>query len=226
MFRIFTTQLAALVAAVSLVVPALAQGQPQHRPDHLQHRFDDPERFARSFDDLERDAWQMPSQVIDALGLAPDAAVADLGAGTGYFSLRLSKVVPQGTVYAVDIEPTMLDFLRKRAAAEHAANVIAVQAEANDPRLPRPVDAVLIVNTYHHLPNRPSYFANLRRSLTSSGLVAIVDYHKDSPSGPPREFRFEATQIIDEMREAGYRLDARHDFLPRQHFLVFRPAAR
>jgi ubiquinone/menaquinone biosynthesis C-methylase UbiE len=223
MIRAFTANLAAVAAVMSLAAPAVAQEQPQHQPDHLQHRFDDAERFSRSFDDPERDAWQMPSRVIDALGLKPDATVADLGAGTGYFSVRLAKVVPQGTVYAVDIEPAMLDFLRKRVAAENATNVSPVQAEASDPRLPRPVDAVLIVNTYHHLPNRVSYFTTLRRSLTSSGLVAIVDYHKNSPSGPPVEFRFEATQIIDEMRAAGYRLEAQHDFLPRQHFLVFRP---
>jgi SAM-dependent methyltransferase len=85
------------------------------------------------------------------------------------------------------------------------------------------VDAILIVNTYHHLPSRVTYFSELKRSLNAGGRIAIVDYHKNAPDGPPPEFRFDAAQIIDEMQRAGYRLEARHDFLPRQHFLVFRP---
>jgi ubiquinone/menaquinone biosynthesis C-methylase UbiE len=214
------------MAAVA-VLTATVDGQPQNaspqKPDHMQHRFDDPERFAKSFDDPERDAWQMPTRVIEALGLRPDSSVADIGAGTGYFAMRLAKAVPKGTVYAVDVEPAMLEFLTKRAHAEHASNVVTVQASASSPNLPKPVDAILIVNTYHHLPDRATYFRALTRSLHSGGRIAIVDYHKDAPGGPPPEFRFEAAQIIDEMQRAGYRLEARHDFLPRQHFLVFRP---
>jgi SAM-dependent methyltransferase len=82
---------------------------------------------------------------------------------------------------------------------------------------------VLVVDTYHHLPNRPAYFRELQKSLAPGGRVAIIDFRKDSPEGPPPEFRFEADQIVGEMTQAGYRLDAKHDFLPRQHFLVFRP---
>ena len=85
----------------------------------------------------------------------------------------------------------------------------------------QPVDLVLVVDTYHHLPNRPTYFRELQKSLTPGGRMAIIDFRKDSPEGPPPEFRFEADQISAEMKRAGYRLDTRHDFLPRQHFLVF-----
>jgi ubiquinone/menaquinone biosynthesis C-methylase UbiE len=214
-------------AVAVLTVPVAARQQPQspQRPDHMQHRFDDPERFAKSFDDPERDGWQMPARVIESLGLRPDSAVADIGAGTGYFAMRLSKAVPQGTVYAVDVEAAMLEFLRKRAHAEDAGNIVTVQAEPTSPNLPKPVDVVLIVNTYHHLPGRVTYFRELQRSLNAAGRVAIVDFRKEAPAGPPPEFRFEAAQIIDEMEQAGYRLDTRHEFLPRQHFLMFRPDA-
>ena len=211
------------VAVVAVPVEARQQNASPQRPDHMQHRFDDPERFAKSFDDPQRDTWQMPDRVIEALGLGFDSAVADIGAGTGYFTLRLAKAVPKGTVYAVDVEPAMLEFLRQRARTEHASNIVTVQAAASSPNLRTPVDVILIVNTYHHLPRRVTYFGELKRSLNTGGRVAIVDYHKDAPGGPPPEFRFDAAQIIDEMRRAGYRLDARHDFLPRQHFLVFRP---
>jgi len=81
---------------------------------------------------------------------------------------------------------------------------------------------VIVVDTYHHIPDRTSYFRELKRSLTPSGRVAIIDFRKDAPEGPPPEFRVYADQIISEMKQAGFILDAKHDFLPRQHFLVFR----
>jgi cyclopropane fatty-acyl-phospholipid synthase-like methyltransferase len=183
--------------------------------------FDDPERYAKSFDNPARDAWQLPGRVIDELHVAADASVADIGAGTGYFSVRLAKAVPRGTVYAVDIEPSMLEHIRKRVEAERLANVVAVQAGTSGPNLPKPVDLVLVVDTYHHIANRPQYFRDLQKALVAGGRVAIIDFRKDSPEGPPPAFRFEADQIVDEMKQAGFRLDARHDFLPRQHFLVF-----
>ncbi len=190
----------------------------------MEHRFDDPERFAKSFDDPARDAWQMPARVIEALHLGADAAVADIGAGTGYFSMRLARTVPKGAVYAVDVEPAMVTYLGRRAAAERLANVVPVQAAPDSPNLPKPVNVVLVVDTYHHLPDRVTYFRRLRASLAPAGRVAIVDFRKDAPDGPPAEFRFEPAKIIEEMTAAGYRVEAQHDFLPRQIFLVFRAA--
>ncbi len=219
-----TRRLLVAVAAfgwLGLAVTA-QQHQPQSKPDHMQHRFDDPARYAKSFDDPARDAWQIPSRVIEALALSPGASVADIGAGTGYFSVRLAKAIPAGTVYAVDVEPAMLDHIRKRALGDGLKNVVTLQASGTGPNLPKPVDLVIVVDTYHHLPNRPTYFRELQKSVAPGGRVAIIDFRKDSPEGPPPEFRFEADQIIAEMKQAGYRLDARHDFLPRQHFLVFR----
>ena len=198
-----------------------AQQQPS-KPDHMTHKFDDPARFAKSFDDPARDAWQMPSRVIESLALKPGMTVADIGAGTGYFSMRLARVPGGIAVFAVDIEPAMIDHLKKRAAAEKAGNVTTVLAGATTPNLPEPVDVVLVVDTYHHLPNRPTYFAALRQSLKPGGRVAIIDFRKEAPEGPPVHFRFTPQQIEDEMKQAGYQLEASHDFLPRQHFLIFR----
>jgi ubiquinone/menaquinone biosynthesis C-methylase UbiE len=212
----------AATAALCLALPVNAQQPQPAKPDHMQHRFDDPERFAKSFDDPARDGWQMPDRVIGALGLRRDSLVADVGAGTGYFSVRLAKAVPAGTVYAVDVEHAMLAHVGKRAADERLTNIVPVHATSTSPNLSKPVDVVLVVDTYHHLPSRSTYFADLRQSLTPGGRVAIIDFRKDSPEGPPREFRFEAEQIIGEMQQAGYVLETRHDFLPRQHFLIFR----
>lgn len=192
---------------VCALVPLGAQ-QPGAKPDHMQHRFDDPAKFAKSFDDPKRDEWQMPSRVIDAPGLKAGMAVADIGAGTGYFSMRLARVSPGLAVYSVDIEPKMVEHLTHRAAGEKLGNVTAVLAGPSSPNLPKPVDAVLIVDTYHHIGNRPAYFRELKESLKPGDRIAIVDFRKDAPEGPPVEFRFTAEQIEAEMKQAGYTLDA------------------
>jgi len=213
-----------IVAALFTVFSAAAvmSQQPQTaKPTHMDHKFDDPAKYAKSFDDPTRDAWQMPSRVIEALQLNSGMKVADIGAGTGYFSMRLAKV-PGLAVFAVDIEPKMVEYLKERAHKDHAMNVTAVLAGASSPNLPEPVDVILVVDTYHHLPNRPTYFRELRKSLKPGGRIAIVDFRKDAPEGPPVHFRFTPQQIQDEMKQAGYELQSAHDFLPRQHFLIFR----
>src|SRR5437867_2023109 len=105
------------LALAGLIALAAACVSPQAPRTH-QHGFADAEQWAQVFDDPERDAWQKPHEVIQALGLRPDAAVADIGAGTGYFAVRLAHRVPKGTVYAVDVEPGMVSYLEKRAQRE------------------------------------------------------------------------------------------------------------
>jgi cyclopropane fatty-acyl-phospholipid synthase-like methyltransferase len=189
----------------------------------MQHRFDDPARYAKSFDDPARDQWQMPDRVIGALNLAPGQRVADIGAGTGYFSVRLARSAAKPTVFAVDLEPKMVEHLTARARAEHLPNLRAVQASETSPNLPESVDVVLVVDTYHHIGGRAAYFAALKGRLTPGGRVAIVDFRKDAGGeGPPAHFRFTPEQVTAEMAQAGYELDRAHDFLPRQLFLVYR----
>ena len=214
------------VAAVLIAVPARAQqhgGQKPGAMDHMDHKFDDPERYAKSFDDPARDAWQMPARVIEALALKPGQKVADVGAGTGYFSVRLARAAAAPKVFAVDLEPKMVEHLTKRAAAEGLKNITAVQASTTSPHLPEPVDVVLVIDTYHHIGNRPAYFEALKAKLTPGGRLAIVDFRKGGgEGGPPDHFRFTPEQITGELAQAGYVLDRAHDFLPRQHFLVYR----
>ncbi len=208
--------LATIVSAQSPAVPA-SHGQ----ADHMQHRFD-PAQDAKRFDDPARDTWQMPDRVIQALAVQDGMSVADIGAGTGYFSVRLARTWSGVKVYAADIEPAMVDYLTKRAADEDLANVLPVLATETSPSLPGKMDLILVVDTYHHIGRRPEYFRNLRRSLAAGGRIAIVDFRQDAPEGPPAEFRFTPEQIQAEMKEAGFSLMESHDFLPRQHFLVFR----
>ena len=198
----------------------------QTPPDHMEHRFDNPEQLAKGFDDPARDAWQMPERVIEALGLKPGQAVADIGAGTGYFTVRLAKSTAAPQVYAVDIEESMVRYVRERAAREGLTNIVAVQASADRSNLPASVDVVLVVDTYHHIGNRMAYFSELRKLMKPSARLAIVDFKKGAPGGPPEEFRFSAEQITAELVKAGFTLQAQPGFLPRQLFLIFQSSAR
>jgi ubiquinone/menaquinone biosynthesis C-methylase UbiE len=199
-------------------VPGPAQSQSPHTH---QHSFGGAERWAEVFDDPNRDAWQKPHQVIEALALAPDAAVADIGSGTGYFAVRLAHFVPQGRVYAVDIEPDMVKYLADRAKREGLANLTAVAGAPDDARLPAKVDLVLMVDTYHHVEQREGYFRKLAQSLKPGGRVAIIDFNAKSAMGPPPAQRIAGKRVIAEMAKAGYRLEHEHRFLPNQYFLMF-----
>ena len=194
-------------------------------PHTHQHSFSDAEKWSHVFDDPERDAWQKPHQVIKALAFKPDARVADLGAGTGYFSARLANMLPQGRVYAVDIEPDMVRYLEARAKREGLRNLTAVAGKPDDPRLPEKVDLILLVDVYHHIEDRARYFSKLRASLRPGGRIAIIDFRLDSPEGPPPAARIAPETVRAEMKAAGHTLAAEHPFLPYQYFLVFRPAS-
>jgi cyclopropane fatty-acyl-phospholipid synthase-like methyltransferase len=211
-----------LAACALAFVASFAAAQTPHTH---QHTFRDAEKWAHVFDDPERDAWQKPHEVIQALALQPQARVVDLGAGTGYFAARLANMLPGGRVYAVDIEPDMVRYLESRAKREGLRNVIALKGEPDDPRLPEKVDLILVIDVYHHIETRSDYFRRLRAALRPGGRVAIIDFKLDSPQGPPRAARVAPEAVIAEMKAAGYAVADEHDFLPYQYFLVFAPAS-
>ena len=208
---------------LAFALTSLACAHEGHHEKGVHHRFDKAEDWAKIFDDPARDAWQKPHEVIQALKLAPDAAVADIGAGTGYFAVRLAHMTPKGRVYAVDIEPDMVKYLGERAQKSGLANLTPVLATANDAKLPAKVDLALLVDVYHHIGDREAYFRKLAGSLKPGGTVAIIDFGADSPIGPPKESRIAAKVVRAEMERAGYVQAREHGFLPHQYFLVFRP---
>ena len=202
------------------IAPGPARAQSPHTH---QHGFGGAEHWAQVFDDPSRDAWQKPHQVIETLALKPDARVADIGSGTGYFAVRLAHFVPRGRVYGVDTEPDMVKYLADRAAREGMNNLSAVQGAPDDARLPDRVDLVLMVDVYHHIEQRESYFRKLAQSLSPKGRVAIIDFNAKSTMGPPPDQRIPPKRVAAEMSKAGYHLLTEHHFLPNQYFLIFRP---
>lgn len=213
---LFLNFFAAVICVVTWAAPASAQTFHTH-----QHSFEGAEQWAKMFDDPNRDAWQKPHEVIRALALQPDAVVADIGSGTGYFSVRLAHMVPKGRIYGADIEPDMVKYLEKRAQQNGLKNVIAVQAAPDNPRLPERADLILIVDTFHHIERRDRYFRKLQDYLKPKGRIAIIDYRMDAPDGPPKSARSKPEAITGELNAAGYVLVQTHDFLPKQYFLIF-----
>ena len=221
MIMISVVRATAAFALFGLFLAPMAHAQHTPKADHFGRHFDNAEEWAKNFDDPARDDWQMPARVIDALQLKPGQLVADIGAGTGYFTVRLAKSPASPKVYAVDIERSMVEYVTKRAMRDGLKNVFAVQAGAEGTNLPEPVDLVLVVDTYHHIPNRVAYFTALKALMKPGARLAIIDFRKGAPSGPPEEFRFTPDQISTELGAAGFTLQTSHDFLPRQIFLVY-----
>lgn len=172
-----------------------------------------------------RDAEQRPDEVVAAMGLRNGDVVADIGCGTGYFTRRLARAVgPTGSVYAVDIQPEMLERLRAGLVKEGLSNVVAILGENDDPKLPAGTIAwALLVDVYHEFQNPKAMLAGLRRGLAPSGKVALVEYRAEGDSAAhisPRH-RMSVDQILREWLPAGFTLERREEFLPTQHLLVF-----
>jgi predicted methyltransferase len=177
----------------------------------------------------DREQWQKPDQIMDALKIADGSIVADLGAAGGWFTIRLARRVgPNGLVYAEDIQPLMLEVIERRVQRENQMNVKTVLGTANDPRLPPGLDAALIVDAYHEMddPLKPdaivTLLRNVARSLKPQGRIGVVDFKAgDGGPGPTREERPNPESVIRAAEAAGLQLIDRHEANEFQFLLVF-----
>lgn len=189
----------------------------------MHHRFDDADRWAKVFDDPARDAWQQPDKVIGLLDLTPNMVVADIGAGTGYFTMRLARQVPRGQVIATDIEADMIRYLDERAKREAITNVRALVTPPDDPQLgTRAIDRILVVDVWHHLDDRTAYARKLASALKPGGSIAIVDFKLDASRGPPKQHRLAPDAIIGDLRAAGLHAELAPLELPDQYVVIAR----
>lgn len=187
------------------------------QPQPLVRRFEHANDWVARFEDPARDAWQKPNEVVRAMQIAPGMKVADIGAGTGYFEPYLARAVePTGIVYAVDIEPDMLRHIESRTIP----SVKTVLANVGDPNLPERVDRILVVDTWHHIPQRAAYLAKLKTALLPNGTLTIVDFTLESPEGPPVHHRIAPAALLDELRAAGFQGERLELGLPNQYVIV------
>lgn len=178
-----------------------------------------------AYEGFDRDEWQRPEEVIHALSIQPGDHIADLGAGSGYFTFRLADAVgPTGRVYAVDIDADMNADLMKRVKAKAYQNIEVLLAQPDDPGLPdRSINLIFSSNSYHHLDNRITYFLNIRQDLHPDSRIAIIDFNGESWLQQIIGHYTSDEVIQRELQEAGYILDQQFDFLPNQVFLIFSP---
>jgi predicted methyltransferase len=175
-----------------------------------------------------RDEEQRPDEVIRKMGLKDGDVVADIGAGSGYFTRRLAKAVaPSGRVYAVDIQPEMIGLLKRNVEKEGLTNVVPVLGTGDDPKLPKgALDWILLVDVYHELQHPKAMLARMREALRDDGRIALVEYRLEGTSAIHirEEHRMSPKQVRAEWEPAGFRLVKREEFLPTQHFFVFEKA--
>ena len=177
------------------------------------------------YDGFGRDRWQQPDRVIAALGLEPGNVVADLGSGTGYFTFRFARAVgPSGRVFAVDTDTQLLGAISSQARESglNVHTVVADETGGSGLELPSPVDVIFLSNVFHHLPAQAPYFAAARSKLTPGGRVAILESRPDGFFARLFGHSTDPAVIRRQMGEAGYELAAKHDFVDRRSFQIFR----
>jgi ubiquinone/menaquinone biosynthesis C-methylase UbiE len=211
-----------------LLIPATISAQDALKRDQhqMQRLHSDPKSYIGALEDPKRDTYQKPQEIMMALGLKPGEVIADIGAGSGYFTFRLAlHVGEKGKVYAVDVSPEMILHINRRAREMKTTNVVSILADPDDPLLPDgSVNRFFFCDSWHHIANQTKYLSLMRRMLKPGGEVVMIDFHKkDLPIGPPIQMKIAREDLIKQMESNGFRLAKEHTFLPYQYFLVFVP---
>jgi SAM-dependent methyltransferase len=207
-----------------VLVASIALSAQAPQPSRNQHGRLFPPQDLGLLEAPDRDEWQRPHQILDALAVADASVVADVGAGSGWFTVRLARRVgPNGLVYAQDVQPEMLAAITRRVQREGLANVRPVLGRGSDPRLPAgALDAVLIVDVVHEIEDLVTLFSNLARSIKPMGRIGVVDFRPGGAGPGPDAAERVAAQVVEaDAARAGLRLLRSESFLPFQYFLVF-----
>jgi ubiquinone/menaquinone biosynthesis C-methylase UbiE len=217
-----------LIAVVLVLCPArlVAQDGVKRDPHQMHRLHNDPSAYIGALNDAKRDTYQKPHEVLTALVLKSGEVIADIGAGSGYFTFRIAHHVgARGKVFAVDVSPDMIRHINRRIRDLKAENIVPVLADPDDPLLAeRSIDRFFVCNVWHHVENPTKYLSMMKKILKPAGEVVMIDFHKKELSfGPPLEMKIAREDLIEQMEGNGFRLAKEHTFLPYQYFLVFKP---
>jgi ubiquinone/menaquinone biosynthesis C-methylase UbiE len=204
------TSLRPAIFVVALAAAVAAQGR-------------DPRQYQQTLENPERIAGLQVERVVTALAIKPDMRVADLGAGTGVFSLPFAKAVgPGGKVYAIDVDAALLAIVKEKATATSISNIETIVAGASDPKVPEPVDLLFVCDTMHHLPNQAEYVKQFAKLLKPGGRVAVIDFKEGNWPAGHESFKITPAQVDGWMQGAGLTRAAAHDFLATNFFHEYR----
>lgn len=212
---------ASLLALGLLAGPACAT--PGSTKDPTTRHYGDKEAALASFEEPERDAWAMPAEIIDALDLEPAMDIADIGAGSGYFTRRLAIAADGGTTYAVDVDADFKTHIQSQRDAWGTPNIVPRLAVYEHPLLPvESVDLVFISNTYSFLQDRSTYFTRVYEALRAGGRLAVVDWRADGScpraiNCPTARRRVPQDVARRELGDVGFVVLEEHEFLPYQY---------
>lgn len=215
----------AFLSVSSLSAQSSPHGESKHKHNHKgshskHHSFKDAKKWAKVFDDPQRQTWQRPDEVIEHMQLKPGMTVSDIGAGTGYFLPYLSSAVaPSGMVLALDIEPNLIEHMSSRVMKAKLRNIATKLILPNDPLLEASSqDRILIVNTWHHIENRIAYGKKLFDGLKVGGELHVVDFEPSSARGPREKMK--SDEISKELKAAGFKVRLVEENLPDQYIVV------
>jgi len=186
--------------------------------------FDDIEKYVAFLERPDRDVWQRPDAVVEALGLAGNETVADIGAGSGYFSFRLAKALPSGEVIATDIEPEMVRHMHHKAVSEGIKNLQVTLGKPDDPGVPTDANLVFVCDVLHHVSDRAAWLGRLAAGMSTGARLVLIEFKEGPPpEGPPENVKIPERTLISLVTHAGLALVTdKPDLLSYQTFLIFR----
>ncbi|MAE70411.1 MAG: SAM-dependent methyltransferase [Gemmatimonadetes bacterium] len=211
-------------AAPHATKPAIDCPLRKHGVDpHALRPFAEVETYIEFLERPDRAEWQKPDSVVEALALSGNETIANLGAGSGYFSFRLAAAVPKGKVWAIDIEPEMIRHIHHKALTTQVSNIESVLTALDDPSVPEGTDLVFVCDVLHHVQEQSAWLKRLQGALRPGAKIALIEFREgELPQGPPEAMKISRPEILRLMNGAGFRLVSDHvDVLPYQHFLVF-----
>ncbi|MFN7947964.1 MAG: class I SAM-dependent methyltransferase [Blastocatellia bacterium] len=207
-----------IILLALFVIPVIAQ-QPQSGQSRGNRT---PDEYVKLLESERRVSELQVDRVIEALKIKPGQKIADLGAGSGLFTRPIAaKLAGKGIVYAIDIDPELLKHIAKTAQEQKLSNIRTVLGTETDPKLPEPVDLIVIIDTLHHIQNQPTYLKNLKRYLRPDGRLAIIDFTNDWPVGHEK-MKYTLDDLEGWMKAAGYKRTEKFDFLNNDFFVVYK----